>query len=110
MAFSFVRRCVSSPEIIPIKPGRTVAVSGAVSIARAAMHRRSKAYADPLCPKEEGATSTHSVHRLARACVLASGVAPPKERLNPSPDLLTPSRWYVRPSHNFLVSASAQAS
>ena len=70
MGFSFVRRCVSSPEIIPIKPRRTVAVPGSVSIARGAMHRHSKAHADPLCPKEEGTTNTHSVHRLARNCVL----------------------------------------
>ena len=34
MGFSFVRRCVSSPEIIPIKPRRTVAVPWSVSIAR----------------------------------------------------------------------------
>ena len=78
MGFSFVRRCVSSPEIIPIKPRRRVAVTGSVSIARAAMHRRSKAHADPFCPKEEGATNTHSVHRLARPCVLAPGAAPPR--------------------------------
>ena len=69
MGFSFVRRCVSSPEIIPIKPRRTVTVPGSVSIARAAMHRHCKAHADPLYPKEEGATNTYSVHRLARACV-----------------------------------------
>jgi hypothetical protein len=76
VGFSFVRRCVSSPEIIPIKPRRTVAVPGSVSIARAAMHRHSKAHADPLCPTEEGATNTHSVHRLARDCVLAQAGAP----------------------------------
>jgi len=58
VGFSFVRRCVSSPEIIPIKPRRTVAVPWSVSIARAAMHRHSKAHADPLCPTKEGATHT----------------------------------------------------
>jgi len=78
VGFSFVRRCVSSPEIIPIKPRRTVAVPGSVSIARAAMHRHPKTQADPLCPKEEGATNTYSVHRLARGCVLAPGGAPPR--------------------------------
>ena len=60
MGFSFVRRCVSSPEIIPIKPRRTVAVPWSVSIARAAMHLHSKTHAAPLYPKEEGATNTHS--------------------------------------------------
>jgi hypothetical protein len=39
VGFSFVRRCVSSPETIPIKPRRTRAMRGSVSIARAAMHR-----------------------------------------------------------------------
>jgi hypothetical protein len=57
---------------------RTVAVPGSGSIARAAAHRRSKAHADPLCPKVEGATNTHSVHGSARAFVFAPGGAPPR--------------------------------
>ena len=48
--FLFVRRNVSSPEIVSIKLWRMVAVPRYLSIAQSAVHRHPKAHTDPLCP------------------------------------------------------------
>src|SRR5215203_258087 len=74
--FLFVRRYVSSPEIIPSKPQRMVAVPRSLSIAQLAVHRHPKAHTDPSCPSQQSATNTLPVHRSARDYVLTPGGAP----------------------------------